>query len=291
MSRDAPEAVLARATAVARQCSAELRLAAMVCEADAASERPDNFRPLAAVRAALMAARQEALEVQAAALRDSGVPSSVMVRWSHIEFAGYINAAREFAADLLVAAPRPSRQQRRGLGATDWKLIRRATCPVLLVRTAGPAYSRILVAVDPMHAHDRDASLDDRLVSLARQLCAPGGRVQLLHCHLPTEYLPMRAPGAQPAVFRSREGSLAAHRAALEKLMQRHGIAAADLRLEAADPREAIPDLASRDGVDLVIMGWVARSRLQRLLVGSTADAVMGRLPCDVLTVTPTATG
>jgi nucleotide-binding universal stress UspA family protein len=36
-------------------------------------------------------------------------------------------------------------------------------------------------------------------------------------------------------------------------------------------------------------MGAVARSRLRRLLVGSTAEAVMDRLACDVLAVKPSA--
>ena len=36
---------------------------------------------------------------------------------------------------------------------------------------------------------------------------------------------------------------------------------------------------------DLVVMGAVSRSGLQRLFIGSTAEEVLDRLPCDVLIV------
>jgi len=188
---------------------------------------------------------------------------------------------------VLAAAPGPWRSC---LGSADWELIRHSPCPVLLTRREEATYANVLVAVDPLHAHDRTASLDDQLVGLARALCAPAGRIRLLHCHLPAEYVPLRAPGAQPVtLFPGHGHSLEDHRAAVQGLADRHGIAAADVCLEAADPREAIPEQVAREGIDLVVMGWVARSRLQRLLVGSTADAVFGRLACDVALVRPPA--
>ncbi len=36
---------------------------------------------------------------------------------------------------------------------------------------------------------------------------------------------------------------------------------------------------------DLVVMGAVSRSGIQRLFIGSTAEEVLDRLPCDVLIV------
>lgn len=288
LGADGQGPVLARAAAVARLRGAELRLGSMVCDPYAAGERFSGSADLDAAREALVAARREALEAEAGALRAGGLAVSVAAAWCYPEFEGYVGAARDFDADLMVAAPRPSGRRRTGLGSADWELIRHSPCPVLLARGDAAPYADVLVAVDPMHAHDRPASLDDRLIGLARALCAPGGRVRLLHCHLPAEYVPFRAPGARPsALFHGRESSLASHQEALLELARRHGIAVADARLEAGDAREAIPDLAARGGAGLVVMGAVARSRLQRLLVGSTADAVIGRLACDVLAVKP----
>ena len=40
-------------------------------------------------------------------------------------------------------------------------------------------------------------------------------------------------------------------------------------------------------GADFVVMGAVSRTRLQEIFIGSTAERVLDRLPCDVLVVKP----
>jgi len=45
---------------------------------------------------------------------------------------------------------------------------------------------------------------------------------------------------------------------------------------------------AERVRADIVVMGAVSRSRLQRIFVGNTAERVLDHLPCDVLIVKPT---
>ncbi len=40
-------------------------------------------------------------------------------------------------------------------------------------------------------------------------------------------------------------------------------------------------------GADVVVMGAVSRSGLKRLLIGHTAERVLGSMPCDVLVVKP----
>lgn len=204
--------------------------------------------------------------------------------------------AAAFGADLLVTGrPLSTTPGRPAFTASDWRLIGMSPCPVLITHGAADDgfYRDILVAVDPMHAHDRPAALDDALIAAAQELAAPGGaRVRLLHCYLPAEYLPLRAPGAvSSAAFHRRDSSIEGHRDALQQLARRQGIAPGDVLLEPADARQAIPEAATRLGVDLVVMGAVARSRLRRLLIGSTAEAVLDRLPCDVLAINPAQTG
>lgn len=197
-------------------------------------------------------------------------------------------AARDCGADLLVIVPpRDPHSGRLALEAAHWQALRDSPCPVLLAG-AGPArpYRSVVVAVDPMHEHDKPAALDDALVVAAMAVAGPAARIGLLHCYLPPEYVPLRAPGAtRPAVLNRREGTLEAHRAALAALAGRHGIGPGRTWLEPGDPREAIPEIAAREAADLVVLGAVARGRLRRLLIGSTTEPVLGRLACDVLTV------
>ena len=50
------------------------------------------------------------------------------------------------------------------------------------------------------------------------------------------------------------------------------------------DPAETIMETASQWGADLIVLGSDGRGRLAHFLLGSTADAVIRRAPCPVLT-------
>lgn len=54
--------------------------------------------------------------------------------------------------------------------------------------------------------------------------------------------------------------------------------------LEFGSPRDEITRLAAENGVDLIVLGSHGRHGL-RLLLGSTANAVLHYAPCDVLAV------
>jgi universal stress protein E len=285
--------LVARAAALGRSLGAALRLASCVYEPYGAGERFGDSPDLAQARAELVDARRAALEQVARPLRDSGLLVSVAACWAYPVFDGLAAQARAFDAQLVIAGlSHPSMLQRLAFAHGDWELIRNSPCPVLFTRGGEQRdYHDILVPVDPMHAHDKPAALDDVLIRAAQALARPAGaRLHLLHCYLPAEYVPFRAPGAvSSAAFHRRASSLEAHRDALQQLAGRHGIEAAQVHLEPADACHAIPQAAARFGADLVVMGAVARSRLQRLLIGSTAAAVLDRLPCDVLAVKPPA--
>ena len=58
-------------------------------------------------------------------------------------------------------------------------------------------------------------------------------------------------------------------------------------RLHRGEPDAIIPEFVVAEGVDLMVMGTVARSGLAGLLIGTTAERVLRKLPCSVLTVKP----
>ena len=55
------------------------------------------------------------------------------------------------------------------------------------------------------------------------------------------------------------------------------------------DPREALIEMARREGADLIVVGSHGRSGLTKLLMGSVASHVVTHAPCDVLVVRPRA--
>jgi len=60
---------------------------------------------------------------------------------------------------------------------------------------------------------------------------------------------------------------------------------AVDRRLEEGPPVEVILRLAAAEGCDLIVLGTHGRTGLRRLLMGSTAEEILRRARCPVLTV------
>ena len=81
-------------------------------------------------------------------------------------------------------------------------------------------------------------------------------------------------------------------RAALEQLERRLGEEGIQVAIEdfarGKDPAEDILDVATKEDAALVVIGLRRRSPVGKLLLGSTAQAVLLRADCPVLAVKPT---
>jgi nucleotide-binding universal stress UspA family protein len=53
------------------------------------------------------------------------------------------------------------------------------------------------------------------------------------------------------------------------------------------EPEAVIPQFVVDEGIDLVVMGTVARRGIPGLLIGNTAERILRKLPCSVLAVKP----
>ncbi len=56
-------------------------------------------------------------------------------------------------------------------------------------------------------------------------------------------------------------------------------------RMVTGDPARSIVQVAEEEGVDLIVMGTHGRGGINRLLMGSVAEAVVRRAKCPVLTL------
>lgn len=219
--------------------------------------------------------RRERLEAFVAKSRLAAV--KCIVTWDYPAHEAIVRQVLKIKPDLLVTAShRHGRLARWVLANTDWELIRQCPCPVWFVRSPEmPMAPRILVAVDPFHAHDKPAALDERLVHSARVVSQQfGGRVSLVHaCHIPEAARPLRSL------------ILARAKQAMEDLGARHGVEACEVKT--GSPEQVIPALERRDGADLLVMGAVSRSIEAHPVIGNTAERIIDRVACDLLVIKP----
>jgi universal stress protein E len=59
------------------------------------------------------------------------------------------------------------------------------------------------------------------------------------------------------------------------------------LHLTQGEAGNVIPQLAAKERIDLIVMGTLARTGIEGYFIGNTAETVLQRVACSVLTVKP----
>lgn len=276
------ERAVQRAARIAQQHHAELHLLHVVRPLDlypSLTLTPDEFGHS---DLELQQAEQTRVETMAATLSTQfGISARPVTRLgrAHTEIAAY---AQEVAADLVVAGSRgESTLMDLFLGSTASRLLRVATCPVLIVKKpADEPYRKVLAAVDfsPMSA---------AVLSLAFSL-ADGARVETLHV-LGSE-VEQRLRKAK--FVRIDIGDwLARQRAEAEKQLDAllapvEGGAAVGRLVQPGFPPAVICQCIDEGQVDLVVLGRHGHGGgLQDWLLGSVSKDVAHAATCDVLLI------
>ena len=195
-----------------------------------------------------------------------GVTVNGIVRSGEEPYREIVDAARELAADVIVLR----RRGRHGfvarvlIGATVEAVIGHAPCDVLVVARAAQMWSRRIVAATDGSPHG------DRAVAAALWMAQ--------RCKLPVTVVSVRVhPGddqalAEANVQRAVQALTAAGIEASGKVVT--GVA-----------HEGILQVAREASADLIVVGRRGLGTVERLLLGSTSQRVVGHAECPVLIV------
>lgn len=179
--------------------------------------------------------------------------------------------------------------ERASLADADWDLIRALDYPLWFARPVPWQESPVIVAaVDPVHARDKPAHLDRRIIELARQFAdTSDGKLVVVHTYQTIEAIGAKATWAfkpeKLPVVELNQKMFAEHDKALKALGESTGVPAGSLHLVAGPAHEVLPAFVREQGANLLVMGALARSKLRQRIVGSTAARVLDHIPCDVL--------
>ena len=181
-------------------------------------------------------------------------------------------------------------------GSTDLHLMRKCPCPVWVIspRQVANRYSKILVAVEPApKLDDFQNRLNVRMLELASSLAhIDGSAVHVLHS--------WKTPGERYFHNRTHVGN-GQSVSVLERDIQRERQHALDELLEFVpappggwrvhlmngEAHEVIADFAGSEKVELLVMGTLQRPGIHGFLIGNTAENVIHRVNCSLLTLKP----
>lgn len=233
------------------------------------------------------------LESLAQPIRERGVDVTTECGYADRLHEGLLAHLQGVATDLVVKQTHHhSLLKRSFITNTDWHLIRGCAAPLLLTKSAEwhrPA--AIVAAVDPGHANDKPEALDHRILTDAASLAqALNGALHVAHCYIPMAIV-ATATASPPMVMDVSQEALDAEaqvkRTQVQELIRNYSIADRNIHIEASGPTEFLPRIAETLAADIMVMGAISRSGLQRMLIGSTAERVLEHLPCDLLIVKP----
>lgn len=223
----------------------------------------------------------------------------------HVEFGKplhqvIIDRIRLTQPDLVVKDTHHHSLLRRTLlSNTDWHLIRDCPQPLLLVKDRFWAQTpRVSAAVDPGHPLDTPAELDHAVVYAADRI-ARGLQTttSLVHCWSPMALYALGAAGGgiggvpvmmPPEVIDSQRDL---DRERFEHLARVHDIPTSRIHLREGIAVDELPVYAAHTDLDILVMGAVARSGIDRIFIGHTAEQLLEGLPCDILVIKTPAAG
>ena len=195
--------------------------------------------------------------------------------------------------DLLVRShARDLADQPKPYGAVDMELLRLSPCPVWLI---GPRPSRhtpwrLVAAINPNPGDATEQQLNLMVVEWALRLRdIAGADLTLLHAWtvFGGSVLRSRLPEHEflEYVESARRASQDAMATFTKPLADR--LSGVTVLFVEGEPEHAISHFVDTNGVDLVVMGTVARSGIPGLVMGNTAERVLQRLRGSVLAIKP----
>jgi nucleotide-binding universal stress UspA family protein len=185
--------------------------------------------------------------------------------------------------------------------SADRQILRTCPCPVWLSRqdrSRDPgARERMLALVDPAplgsspeSTADRE-SVSTRILDLAVEL-AEAESAELLVAHVwdATAQGILRKCGYRDDQIDTYVNNVRSGAArALDRLVERYQgrIPPEAVQLLRGAPTEVIPEFVEAQEIDVIIMGTMARSGVAGMLIGNTAESLLGQAECSILAVKP----
>lgn len=171
----------------------------------------------------------------------------------------------------------------------DWQLLRKCETPIMMVRNNQWKHQRrILVAVNVGDEEESQVSFNHELVELGMHLAdtLERGNVHLVSAYPPSAInLPIDMPE-----FSSQENTneeFQRHHQQMTTLREAFEIDEDHIHLLEGFPEEVIPEVAKNLEAEIVVLGTVGRQGLVAALLGNTAEHVISKLHCNLLTIKP----
>jgi universal stress protein E len=189
--------------------------------------------------------------------------------------------------DLVMTDGGRGKDSRGWIDSTTMQLMRKCPCAIWVARPrSGNRYTRVLAAIDPYPADPEKSSLNRKIMELAVSMA----KIEEGELHVVHAWRLFGAPvGESTEAWKQWEKTARNElKRRLHEFLAAHSQGSApQVHLVAGKPYLAISQLAVEKQIDLLVMGTVCRTGITGFFIGNTAEGVLRRVDCSLLTVKP----
>lgn len=217
------------------------------------------------------------------------IPINSQVVWHNRPFEAIIERVIEEKYDLVMKGTHQHDKLKSVVFTpTDWHILRKCPCPVLLVKEhEWPSDGNILAAVNVGSDEPEHLSLNLKITQEAKQLAHYlKGNVHLVNSfpgtpvNIAIEIPEFNSTEYNDTMLKHHEQAMIAH-------ANKFDISVANTHVVEGLPETVIEQVASKVDAELVILGTIGRTGISAALIGNTAEHVIDQLDCDVLALKP----
>ncbi|ATF10227.1 universal stress protein UspE [Candidatus Enterovibrio altilux] len=242
-----------------------------------------------AMRASVLRQREEWLASLVSQYHTKGVNIVKHVIWHNRPYESMIAQVFDGSHDLLIKASHKHNKIKSVIFTpTDWHLLRKCPCPVLLVKKYGwPANGKILTAVNLSSENKTHISLNQKLIDESKAMSRLlNAEVNLVNAYpAPPVNVSMELPEFETTLYTNAVRGH--HLLAMKALRQKYTIDEAQTFCQEGLPEDVISAVSKTLNAELVIVGTTGRAGLSAVFIGNIAERTIDQLNCDVLTIKP----
>ena len=171
---------------------------------------------------------------------------------------------------------------------TDWHILRKCPCPVLLVKDHlwpmnGNIVAALNVGSDEAEHQSLNIKITEEAINLSTLIKA---NVHLVNSFPGTPVnIAIEIPEFNAGEY--NQSMLNHHVEAMDEHARKFSITQEHTHVEEGLPEDIIVKLADKLDAELVILGTVGRTGISAALIGNTAEHVIDKINCDVLALKP----
>ena len=212
-----------------------------------------------------------------------------LVEWHNRPFEAVIKQVIQYRYDLVVKATHEHSVLRSVIFTpTDWHLLRKCPCSVLLVKEHDwPENGTILAAINSVSQEQQHIDLNNNIIITSQYMqTLLQAQLKLLNCYpAGAVSLAVEIPEFDPTAY--REAIRQHHLNSTLKYADAFDITEENCILAEGLPEDSISQYAKELDAELIVLGTIGRSGISAALLGNTAEHLLDGVNCDVLALKP----